>query len=81
MKNDRRSILLQAAYDMLKKQLESGYVISPFETTVLAEERARIVMFCKMSIEVLLANAEAEDFARGRIDAYKRVLQQLGESE
>ena len=30
----RRTILLEACYDMLKKQKQAGYVISPFETTV-----------------------------------------------
>ena len=33
-KADRKSILLRAAYDMLKKCDDSYYVISPMETTV-----------------------------------------------
>lgn len=35
---DRKVILLRAAYDMLKKQRDSHYVISPFETTVFYDE-------------------------------------------
>lgn len=31
---DRKTILLKASYDMLKKIKESPFVISPFETTV-----------------------------------------------
>jgi hypothetical protein len=34
VKEDRKVTLLKACYDMLKKQDESHYVISPFETTV-----------------------------------------------
>lgn len=33
-KPDRKTVLLRACYDMLKKQDKAGYVISPFETTV-----------------------------------------------
>ena len=35
---DRKTILLRACYDMLKKQRDAGYVISPFETTVFYDE-------------------------------------------
>lgn len=31
---DRKTILLKACYNMLMKQRDSSYVISPFETTV-----------------------------------------------
>jgi hypothetical protein len=37
-RQDRRAILLRAAYDMLKKQADSRYVISPFETTVFYDD-------------------------------------------
>jgi hypothetical protein len=33
MKNDRKSILLRAAYDLLKKCDDSPYVVSPMEIT------------------------------------------------
>lgn len=32
--SDRKTVLLQACYDMLKKINESPYVLSPFETTI-----------------------------------------------
>ena len=32
--SERCKVLLKACYDMLKLQRESGYVLSPFETTV-----------------------------------------------
>ena len=35
---DRKMVLLRACYDMLKKQRNAGYVISPFETTVFYDE-------------------------------------------
>jgi len=34
MKPSRKDILLRAAFDMLRKCEDSGYVISPMETTV-----------------------------------------------
>lgn len=34
MNTARRAVLLKACYDMLKKQQDSHFVISPFETTV-----------------------------------------------
>jgi len=36
--SDRKLILLKACYDMLKKQCDSIYVLSPFETTVHYDE-------------------------------------------
>jgi hypothetical protein len=35
---DRKTILLRAAYDMLKKCADSHYVILPMETTVFYDE-------------------------------------------
>lgn len=38
MMEDRKIILLKACYDLLKKQKESSFVLSPFETTVYYDE-------------------------------------------
>jgi hypothetical protein len=37
---DRKTILLKACYNMLKKQRDAGSVISPFEMTVFYDEAA-----------------------------------------
>jgi hypothetical protein len=36
--SDRKTVLLQACYDMIKKINEAPYVISPFETTVFYDD-------------------------------------------
>lgn len=56
-----------------------------------AEERARVVQYCKLAIQVYgpIANAETEAAterasgltAQGRTDAYREILRQMGESE
>jgi len=33
-------ILLKACYDMLRKQKDAGYIVSPFEMTVFYDEAA-----------------------------------------
>jgi hypothetical protein len=38
MSEDRKIVLLKAAYDMLQKLGGSRYVVSPFETTVHYDE-------------------------------------------
>lgn len=38
MTMQRLAVLLKASYDMLKKQADSRYVISPFETTVFYDD-------------------------------------------
>lgn len=38
MSEDRKDILLKAAFDMLKKCNESDFVISPMETTVFYDD-------------------------------------------
>lgn len=38
MKQDRKTVLLRACYDMLKKCDQSHYTISPMETTVFYDE-------------------------------------------
>jgi len=44
-----------------------------------AEERARVIQFCKLSIEILTLNGSIPD-AAARIESFKQILKQMGES-
>jgi len=44
-----------------------------------ADERSRVIQFCRLSIEILTLNGSIPD-AAARIESFKQILKQMGES-
>ena len=57
---------------------------STIVVAVLREERARIIQYCKMAIQVytpLCTPDDADTSLHGRIEGYRDILRQMGEIE
>jgi len=48
---------------------------------MLSNERTRLIQYCKMAIQIYTPLIEDDTTLRGRIEGYRDVLRQMGETE